>query len=127
MEFNATKEEIVYCKAACGNNIHKSCQLQWAKSSSGQVNCVYCRTPWQGDTASATLGSKVGKINKEGYRNVGGELGLPSVRGDSVLLLSLRLGMLMTILDTSTYRNRRLYEDEELGELDEDDEDYGHY
>lgn len=42
MEFEPEKEEIVWCKAACGNNIHKHCFEQWAKSQGvAKVNCVY--------------------------------------------------------------------------------------
>ncbi|KAI4129207.1 MAG: hypothetical protein LQ338_002366 [Usnochroma carphineum] len=42
MEFEPEKEEIVWCKAACGNNIHKHCFEQWAKSQGmTKVTCVY--------------------------------------------------------------------------------------
>lgn len=35
-------EDIIWCKAACGNNIHKECFRQWARSNQGkQVCCVY--------------------------------------------------------------------------------------
>lgn len=41
-EFERETEEIVWCKAACGNNIHQTCFEQWAKSQSGkEVRCVY--------------------------------------------------------------------------------------
>jgi hypothetical protein len=41
MEFEP-KEEIVWCKAACGNNIHKKCFDQWAATSAESgVRCVY--------------------------------------------------------------------------------------
>lgn len=36
------KEEIVWCRAACGNNVHRRCFEQWAKSQAGrEVRCVY--------------------------------------------------------------------------------------
>lgn len=43
MEFEPESEEIVWCKAACGNNIHKHCFEQWAKSQQRGmgVKCVY--------------------------------------------------------------------------------------
>lgn len=42
MEFEPEREEIVWCKAACGNNIHKDCFEQWAKSQGvAKVKCVY--------------------------------------------------------------------------------------
>lgn len=80
MEFSAETEEIVWCKAACGNNIHKQCFEQWAASKPGQVKCVYCRTPWKGDEESIKRTSKIGKRNEEGYVNVAGELGLSGQR-----------------------------------------------
>lgn len=41
MEFEPD-EELVWCKAACGNNIHKACFEQWvATSRSSGVRCVY--------------------------------------------------------------------------------------
>lgn len=42
MEFDAQNEQIVWCKAACGNNIHKTCFSQWAATSGkSKVQCVY--------------------------------------------------------------------------------------
>ena len=42
MEFDPNNEEIVWCKAACGNNIHKACFQQWVASERGKtVRCVY--------------------------------------------------------------------------------------
>lgn len=41
-EFEPETEEIVWCKGACGNNIHKTCFEQWATSQKGnEVKCVY--------------------------------------------------------------------------------------
>ena len=41
MEFEPN-ESIVWCKAACGNNIHKHCFEQWAVTTrSSGVRCVY--------------------------------------------------------------------------------------
>jgi hypothetical protein len=43
------KEKLVWCKAACGNNMHEDCFKNWqtAKQNRADVTCVYCRTPWQ--------------------------------------------------------------------------------
>lgn len=81
-EFEPENEEIVWCKAACGNNIHKTCFEQWAKSQTGkEVRCVYCRTPWQGDEDSINRIKNVGgHVNGEGYVNVAEELGLSGAR-----------------------------------------------
>lgn len=42
MPFEPENEDIVWCKAACGNNIHKACFDQWRTSQQGhEVRCVY--------------------------------------------------------------------------------------
>lgn len=42
MEFEPDKEEIVWCRAACGNNIHQTCFRKWAATQQAQgVRCVY--------------------------------------------------------------------------------------
>ncbi|KAG7004661.1 3'-5' exonuclease [Physcia stellaris] len=80
-EFEPDTEDIVWCKAACGNNIHKGCFEQWAKSQKGkEVRCVYCRTPWQGDPESLARIKTAGKVNDEGYVNVADQLGLSTER-----------------------------------------------
>ncbi|KAH8679983.1 hypothetical protein BGZ60DRAFT_241636 [Tricladium varicosporioides] len=66
-------EEIVWCKAACGQNFHKECFQHWKSSKNGgQVTCVYCRTEWQEDVPKpgdlAGLKNIAPKIGN--YRNV---------------------------------------------------------
>ncbi|KAH8602153.1 hypothetical protein B0O99DRAFT_680297 [Bisporella sp. PMI_857] len=75
-------EDIIWCKAACGNNIHRQCFEQWAKSKAGQVKCVFCRTPWKGDEDSVKRIARTsdGVLNEEGYINVAGQLGLSTRR-----------------------------------------------
>ena len=74
-------EEVVYCKAACGNNVHKQCFEQWAATKKGGgVTCPFCRTPWQGDEDSLKKVARSGKINDEGYVNVASQLGLSGRR-----------------------------------------------
>lgn len=42
MEFDSQTEEIVWCKTACGNNIHKTCFDRWAATTNDKgVRCVY--------------------------------------------------------------------------------------
>ncbi|KAL8691139.1 MAG: hypothetical protein Q9218_003572 [Villophora microphyllina] len=83
-EFSPSSEEIIYCKAACGNNVHKECFDQWAHTIARgeQVRCVYCRTPWQRDKGELMESIKKGggEMNEEGYINVGAQLGLRPVR-----------------------------------------------
>lgn len=77
----------MWCKAACGNNIHKGCFEQWARSQKGrEVRCVYCRAPWQGDEDSIKNIKAKGKVNSEGYVNVAAELGLSGTRGKQSIL-----------------------------------------
>ena len=76
-----SSETIVYCKAACGNNIHKDCFGQWAATKTGQaITCPFCRTPWQGDEVKLNEVAKGAKKNAEGYVNVASQLGLSGRR-----------------------------------------------
>lgn len=81
-EMEPTAEEIVWCKAACGNNLHKSCFDQWAAAKRGQrVTCPYCRTQWQAaDGSSIKNISKTGAVGPDGYVNVASQVGLSGVR-----------------------------------------------
>ncbi|KAL3437740.1 hypothetical protein BDV09DRAFT_149467 [Aspergillus tetrazonus] len=90
MEFEPDKEDIVWCRAACGNNIHKACFQKWAASSNNQgVRCVYCRSPWQNqDTdgkVDVTLEQLVaqGRVGEDGYINVASQMGLSGERDSS--------------------------------------------
>ena len=96
----------MWCKAACGNNIHKGCFEQWARSQKGrEVRCVYCRAPWQGDEDSIKDIKAKGKVNSEGYVNVAAELGLSGTRGEQSLLEHYAIfdAEKLVLLDYSTY------------------------
>lgn len=99
---DAEKDELVWCKAACGNNLHAECLEQWAASRAGKaVTCVYwyasrsrdlrrtyetnmgSRTQWEADEAIIKKVKTTGNINDEGYVNVGAQLGLSGTRGIS--------------------------------------------
>lgn len=76
-----SSESIVYCKAACGNNIHKDCFGQWAATKTGQtITCPFCRSPWQGDEDQLKLIARSGSRNADGYVNVASQLGLSGRR-----------------------------------------------
>lgn len=84
MDFDEEHNELVWCKAACGNNMHKDCFEQWAKSQAGQtVKCVYCRTPWQVYPGDITELMKVGSVGEDGYVNVADQFGLNTQRNYS--------------------------------------------
>lgn len=81
-DFEPTSSEtIVYCKAACGNNIHKDCFAQWAATKRGKtITCPFCRSPWQDDEANLPEIAKGASRNVEGYVNVASQLGLSGRR-----------------------------------------------
>ncbi|EOD50767.1 putative ring finger domain protein [Neofusicoccum parvum UCRNP2] len=80
-DFEPGSEEIVYCKAACGNNVHKACFEQWAATKGNRnVTCPYCRSPWAGDEEMVKNITKAGTKNADGYVNVASQLGLSGER-----------------------------------------------
>ncbi|KAL2868470.1 RING finger protein [Aspergillus lucknowensis] len=87
MEFEPGKEDIVWCRAACGNNIHKTCFQKWAATQNAQgVRCVYCRSPWQTEDADGKVDMDMeqllsqGRIGEDGYINVASQMGLSGER-----------------------------------------------
>jgi len=54
-----------------------------------QLIILDSRTPWQGDPESLARIKTSGKMNEEGYINVGDQLGLSGARGTYPLLRSL--------------------------------------
>jgi hypothetical protein len=93
MEFEQGYEDTVFCKAVCGNNIHKECMEQWSASrnrNSAPVTCPYCRNNWvERDSDVMKTVAKFGAVNEEGYVNVASELGLPTSRGKEATMLYL--------------------------------------
>ncbi|KAL4870704.1 hypothetical protein BDV12DRAFT_165634 [Aspergillus spectabilis] len=87
MEFEPDKEAIMWCRAACGNNIHKTCFQQWAATQNARgIRCVYCRTPWQNQDSDGKVDVDLqqlltqGQVGEDGYVNVAGQLGLSGER-----------------------------------------------
>ena len=82
----------VFCRAACGNNMHTTCFSQWAASkraTGSVVTCPFCRTPWQAGAqdisaaAKDALGAVVAgtsQVNADGYVNIAGALGISGKR-----------------------------------------------
>ncbi|OAL48702.1 hypothetical protein IQ07DRAFT_588804 [Pyrenochaeta sp. DS3sAY3a] len=75
------KESTVYCKASCGNNVHKDCMMKWLAM---KTTCPYCRAKWVEDTG---LDGVIGGVNmtglarnEDGYVNVASQLGLSGER-----------------------------------------------
>ncbi|RMZ86555.1 hypothetical protein DV736_g6217, partial [Chaetothyriales sp. CBS 134916] len=79
MDFDQEHNELVWCKAACGNNMHKTCFDQWAASQRGNtVKCVYCRTPWEMDRPDLNAITSTAVLNDEGYVNVAQQFHIPA-------------------------------------------------
>ncbi|KAJ3953306.1 hypothetical protein N0V92_010221 [Colletotrichum tropicale] len=78
-------EAVVYCRAACGQNIHKECFDTWAatkRRSGSNVTCPYCRSVWENDTGDMVKTvKKKGQATYEGYVNVADQLGISTQRG----------------------------------------------
>ncbi|KAF2127195.1 hypothetical protein P153DRAFT_368521 [Dothidotthia symphoricarpi CBS 119687] len=82
-ELDPNKDAIVYCKASCGNNIHKDCMQKWMSMARGKTTCPYCRAEWMELEFPGNLGSvDVNGLerNGDGYLNVAGQLGLSGER-----------------------------------------------
>ncbi|KAF4820389.1 hypothetical protein CGCTS75_v011357 [Colletotrichum tropicale] len=80
-------EAVVYCRAACGQNIHKECFDTWAatkRRSGSNVTCPYCRSVWENDTGEMVKTvKKKGQATYEGYVNVADQLGISTQRDHS--------------------------------------------
>ncbi|OLN86552.1 E3 ubiquitin-protein ligase Zswim2 [Colletotrichum chlorophyti] len=81
-----SKESIVWCRAACGQNMHQGCFETWAATKrrgygAGEVTCPFCRSVWQGDDDMVRKIKKGVKITHEGYVNVADQLGISTQRG----------------------------------------------
>lgn len=72
----APAEDIVWCRAACGQNIHAQCFTMWARAKAGtDVTCPFCRSPWQADGDVSKVSKEKGVMD-EGYVNVADQLGM---------------------------------------------------
>ncbi|EAS33146.3 uncharacterized protein CIMG_04170 [Coccidioides immitis RS] len=88
MPLDSSNDQVVWCKAACGNNIHRLCFEQWAASLNGkQLRCVYCRTPWEDDGFDIHSLLSRATISEDGYINVAEAMGLSQERGRGSSLL----------------------------------------
>lgn len=80
-------EDLVFCRAQCGQNLHKECFEMWARTKRGShardsaVTCPMCRTPWQGDEPVISRIKESGTLTGEGYLNVADQLGISRHRG----------------------------------------------
>lgn len=82
-ELEEKGEAIVWCRAACGQNMHQQCFETWArtKSGAGKVTCPMCRSVWEAEAGSVSQVEKSRGTISEGYVNVADQLGISQVRG----------------------------------------------
>ncbi|KAG7123256.1 Mitogen-activated protein kinase kinase kinase 1 like [Verticillium longisporum] len=79
----SSNEKVVWCRAACGQNIHRDCFQTWAKTKrQSEVTCPFCRSVWEGDEEMVKT-IKGSYVNGEGYVNVADQLGISGVRDTS--------------------------------------------
>lgn len=79
-------EQVVWCRAACGQNIHRDCFQTWAKTKRQlEVTCPLCRSVWEGDEEMVKTMRGGSHVNNEGYVNVADQLGISGVRGETLL------------------------------------------
>ncbi|KAI3318799.1 hypothetical protein HD806DRAFT_302840 [Xylariaceae sp. AK1471] len=80
-------EDTVYCRATCGQNMHKECFEMWAatkrQNARDAVTCPMCRSPWQGDEDMVKKIKNTGIAGADGYVNVANQLGISRVRDRS--------------------------------------------
>ncbi|KAG8418519.1 hypothetical protein J3459_012389 [Metarhizium acridum] len=76
-------ESIVWCKAACGQNIHQVCFQMWAKTKTGDVTCPFCRGKWETDSELVPNLVTDRGVSSEGYVNVADQLGINPNRDHS--------------------------------------------
>ncbi|KAI0449999.1 hypothetical protein F5B21DRAFT_448985 [Xylaria acuta] len=80
-------EDTVYCRATCGQNMHKECFQMWAatkrQSARDAVTCPMCRSPWQGDEDMVKKIKNTGIAGADGYVNVADQLGISGIRDGS--------------------------------------------
>lgn len=81
-ELDEASEPVVWCRAACGQNIHRGCFERWASTKTrGDVTCPMCRSVWEKDPEMVSRVEKSRGRLSEGYVNVASQLGISQVRG----------------------------------------------
>ncbi|VUC35782.1 unnamed protein product [Clonostachys rosea] len=83
-EFDKSRpKSIVWCRAACGQNMHQECFQTWARTKVGRPTCPMCRSVWEEDASTAKQVSRSQGRLSEGYVNVANQLGINGRRDTS--------------------------------------------
>ncbi|KAK3395446.1 hypothetical protein B0T20DRAFT_481806 [Sordaria brevicollis] len=77
---------LVWCRAACGKNVHSHCFEVWAATKfkrdgpGAVVACPFCKSAWEGDKPLVD-DIKKASLLKEGYVNIADQLGADEADG----------------------------------------------
>lgn len=107
-ELDATGgESVVWCRAACGQNMHRDCFGLWAKSKAGETTCPFCRSIWEGnkDLVDTKKIDRSRGLIEDGYINIRDQLpGVSRFRGTCARRTGFHAAMRADSLeDESTY------------------------
>ncbi|KAI1359380.1 hypothetical protein F5Y08DRAFT_80485 [Xylaria arbuscula] len=108
--FEGPEDTTVYCRATCGQNIHKECFKMWAATKRRDVRdavtCPMCRSPWQGDEDMVKKIKNTGIAGPDGYVNVADQLGISRVQDSSTYYSGPRRGERGSWYYSSSWRPR---------------------
>ncbi|KAI5467554.1 hypothetical protein BGZ63DRAFT_419252 [Mariannaea sp. PMI_226] len=62
-----SNEAVVWCRAACGQNMHQQCFQMWARTKQGDVTCPMCRSVWETGKDAASMVRKEDGDMEEGH------------------------------------------------------------
>lgn len=93
-ELDPSGEDVTYCRAACGQNMHRDCFNTWAQTKGFKeaATCPMCRSKWEDESPE----DKVKRVNlaqgttREGYVNVADQLGVSRERGELTIFAEAR-------------------------------------
>jgi hypothetical protein len=46
-DLDPSKEDVTFCRASCGQNVHEECMEQWMQAQKGTPRCPLCRKFWK--------------------------------------------------------------------------------
>ncbi|EGX89370.1 RING finger domain protein (Znf1), putative [Cordyceps militaris CM01] len=107
-------QNIVWCRAACGQNLHKVCFDTWARTCTARdVTCPLCRSPWEAkqntDAAAVVVDTDAAVEGEDGYLNVASQLGISQYRDTSWYPSSRWIDRMEARMENYNRRRRRYY------------------
>jgi hypothetical protein len=52
-DLNPEDDDVAFCRASCGQNIHEKCIEQWHQARAGPTTCPMCRRRWRQKSENA--------------------------------------------------------------------------